>query len=222
MKSNVRYGKPNAAGRNSRMLVSVVCIGAVLGIAACSSNPKVTRVDADTQVDLSGRWNDTDVRTVCNSLITDCLNSGRVAQFIERFSSEHEGRLPTVIVGSFKNNSNEHIDTSIISKTMEIAIVNSGRLEFVAGSDSRGELRAERTDQQSNAGEDTASALGNETGANFMLTGAVKTMVDKAGNTTVRSYFVSAELTNIETNTRLWMGENNEIKKVIQQSKNKL
>jgi hypothetical protein len=54
-----------------------------------------------------------------------------------------------------------------------------------------------------------------------MLTGEVKTIVDRAGNTTVRSYFVSAELTNIETNARLWMGENNEIKKVVQQPRNK-
>jgi hypothetical protein len=105
---------------------------------------------------------------------------------------------------------------------MEIAIVNSGKLEFVAGGDTRQELREERFDQQANASETSASALGNETGANFLLTGSVKAIVDRAGNTSVRSYFVSAELTNIETNTRLWMGENNEIKKVVQQAKAKL
>lgn len=200
----------------------LVLIAVVLAVSACNSNPKVKRVDADSQIDLSGRWNDTDVRKVCDSLITDCLNSDRVAQFIQRFSGQHDGRLPTVIVGSFKNNSSEHIDTSIISKTMEIAIVNSGKLEFVAGSDTRTEIRAEREDQQTNASESTASALANETGANFMLTGAVKMIEDRSGNASVRSYFVSAELTNIETNTRLWMGENNEIKKLITRPKAKL
>ncbi|MDR2479334.1 MAG: penicillin-binding protein activator LpoB [Treponema sp.] len=199
----------------------MLCI-TILFAAGCSSNPKVERVDASTQIDLSGRWNDTDVRKVCDSLFKDCLASERVIQFIQQYSSQHGGKLPTVIVGSFRNNSSEHIDTSIISKTMEIAIVNSGKLEFVAGGDTRVELRTEREDQQQNSSEATASALGNETGANFMLTGSVKMIDDRAGNVSMRSYFVSAELTNIETNSRLWMGENNEIKKVIKQSRVKL
>ncbi|MDR3304198.1 MAG: penicillin-binding protein activator LpoB [Treponema sp.] len=200
------------------VLVACVMAGVVMG---CSSGPKVSRVDADTQIDLSGNWNDTDVRQVCNSLIQDCLNSPRVAQFIADYGAANGGNLPTCIVGSFRNTSSEHIDTSIISRTMEIAIVNSGKLDFVAGGDTRAELRAERDDQQSNASEDSASRLGNETGANFMLSGAVKSMVDKAGDTSVRSYFVSAELINIETNSRLWMAENNDIKKVIQRPKAK-
>jgi hypothetical protein len=43
-------------------------------------------------------------------------------------------------------------------------------------------------------------------------------MVDQVDKTSVRSYFVYAELTDVETNTRLWMGENSEIKKVISRS----
>jgi len=186
--------------------------------SACSSNPKVKRVDADSQIDLSGRWNDVDVRTVSNSLINDCLSSPRVSQFIQQYSSQNNGRLPASLVGTFKNDSSEHIDTSILSKAMEIAIVNSGKMDFVAGGDVLTELRTERQDQQGNANEETAAALGNETGAVLLLTGSVKSIVDRAGNRTVRSYFVSAELTNIETRTRLWMGENSEIKKEIRQS----
>ena len=201
----------------------VAIIGLVfLALSACSSAPKVSRVDPNKQVDLSGNWNDTDVRKVCDSLIKDCLSSERVANYIQQFSSRNGGRLPTVIVGTFRNNSSEHIDTTIISKSMEIAIVNSGKLDFVAGGDTRNELRMERNDQQGNASESTASAVGNETGANFMLTGAVKMIEDRAGNMAVRSYFVSAELTNIETNTRLWMGENNDIKKVIERPRAKI
>jgi uncharacterized protein (TIGR02722 family) len=186
--------------------------------SACSSSPKVARVSSDTQIDLSGRWNDADARIVSNSLINDCLNSPRVRQFIQQFSSGNNGNLPACLVGRFENASSEHIDTSIISKAMEIAIVNSGKMDFVAGGDTRAEIRSERADQQSNASEETASRLANETGAVLILTGSVKSIVDRAGNRTIRSYFVNAELTNIETNTRLWMGENNEIKKDIRQS----
>jgi hypothetical protein len=174
-------------------------------------------MDAGTQVDLSGLWNDTDVRIVCDSLIKSCLDSPRVVQEIAR-----RGGIPTVLVGNFRNESDEHIDTAIISSSMEIAIFNSGKLDFVAGGDTRGELRAERQDQQGNASEATASALGNETGADFLLTGSVRTIIDRAGGNATRTYFVSAEMTSIETNARMWMDQNNEIKKLIQTPKSKL
>jgi uncharacterized protein (TIGR02722 family) len=197
-------------------------LGLALGLAlsACtttSGGPRVRRVDADTQIDLSGYWNDTDVRIVCDSLIQNCLNSPRVSQAIAA-----TGRLPVILVGSFRNESDEHIDTAIISQTMEIAIFNSGRADFVAGGNTRSELRTERQDQQGNASESTASALGNETGADFLLTGSVRTIVDRAGGTSTRTYFVSAELTSIETNARLWLDQNSEIKKVIQRPGSRL
>ncbi|MDR2078182.1 MAG: penicillin-binding protein activator LpoB [Treponema sp.] len=201
-----------------KTILKALFLGAgVLVMASCSSTPKVTRVDAGTQTDLSGFWNDTDVRIVCDSLIKACLDSPRVTQEIAR-----KGRLPVVLVGNFKNDSDEHIDTSIISTTMEVAIFNSGKADFVSGGDTRNELRAERQDQQSNASESTAASLGNETGADFLLTGSVKTIIDRAGGTATRTYFVTAEMTNIETNTRLWMDQNSEIKKVIVTPKSKL
>jgi uncharacterized protein (TIGR02722 family) len=195
-------------------------VGVILLVfASCaSSGTNVKRVDAGTQTDLSGYWNDTDVKIVCKSLIDDCLNSPRVDQAIKA----KKDKTPTVIVGRFKNDSSEHIDTSIISSIMEQTIFNSGKLDFVAGGSTRDELRAERQDQQSNASESTTSRLANETGADFMLTGSVKAIVDKAGNQTVRTYFVTAEMTNIETNQRMWIGQNSEIKKIITQAKNKL
>ena len=126
--------------------VPVVFFLVIVLFSACSSAPKVTRVDANTLIDLSGRWNDADVRMVSSSLISDCLDSPRVSQFIQQYSSQNNGRLPACLVGTFKNDSSEHIDTTIISKGMEIAIVNSGKMDFVAGGDTLTEIRAERQD----------------------------------------------------------------------------
>ena len=197
------------------------CALAVLALAlvvfsACSTSPQVTRLDLDTRVDLSGRWNDTDARIVSASLINDCLTAPSVAQFIQQFYAQN-GRRPAALVGRFRNDSSEHIDTAIISRAMEMAIVNSGKLYFVAGGDTRAEIRNERQDQLLFASDETAAALANETGATLLLTGSINSIVDRWGNITLRSYFVSAELTNIETNMRLWMGENNEIRKEIVQ-----
>jgi TolB-like protein len=73
----------------------------------------------------------------------------------------------------------------------------------------------ERLDQQGNASEETARKLANETGADFLLTGSVRTIVDQSGRTRTRTYYVTAELTNIESNIRLWLDQNREIKKII-------
>ena len=190
-----------------------VCVVISLLFFSCATT-SINRVDAAQQTDISGYWNDTDVRLICNALIEDCITSPR----IERFAQENK-RLPVFIIGRFKNDSSEHIDTSIIVKKMQTAILNSGKAEFVADSASREEVRAEREEQNmGNASEETAKALGNETGADFLLQGSVKSMVQKAGNTTVRTYHVSADLINIETNRIIWSGFNDDIKKVIKTS----
>lgn len=175
---------------------------------------QVSRIKSSDVTDISGYWNDTDVRIVCESLIADCLDSPRLQSFTIK-----NGREPVFIIGKFRNDSSEHIDTSIITKKMQTAIIKSGKAEFVADSSGRKEIRAERDDQNmGNASEDSAKALGNETGADFMLQGSVKSIVQKAGNKTVRTYHISAELINIETNKIIWSGFNDEIKKLIKNS----
>ena len=185
-------------------------------LSSCGTTVK--RIESGTQQDISGYWNARDVRIVCDALINDCLLSPLVNQAIGAMG----GRKPTVIVGRFRNESSEHIDTAIISATMETVIFNSGRLDFVAGGDTRTEIRAERQEQQSFASEETAAALGREIGADFLLTGSVRTIIDREGNRTIRTYFVTAELTNIETNARVWLGMNNDITKVVTRPRNKL
>jgi PBP1b-binding outer membrane lipoprotein LpoB len=196
-------------------ILGIIALTLVLTPVSCKT--KVTRVDSATQTDLSGYWNDTDIRIVCQALINDCLGSARVDQAIKA-----KRGTPTVIVGRFKNESSEQIDTAIISSIMEATIFNSGKLDFVAGGDTRNELRAERQAQQSHASEATAAALGNETGADFMLTGTVRTSIDREGNRSTRTYFVNAEMTDIETNQRIWMGLNSEIKKIVVRPNNRL
>lgn len=192
----------------------VVFFVLVLILAGCSSSPSVKRVAEEEQIDLSGYWNDTDVRIVCDNLVSDCLNSPVVSKRLTEYEVKN-GSLPVVVVGQFKNTSDEHIDVSVISKRMEAALLNSGKVDFVASSSERNDLRQERIEQQSWASEETAKALANEIGADFMLIGSVKTVVDQIDRKAVRNYFVYAEMIEIETGKKIWIGENSEIKKYI-------
>ena len=201
----------------AKQILTIAAVSAALIFSSCASN-NVSRVSSETVTDLSGYWNDTDVRLVAGEIIDGCLASPRIAQY----PSQHGGKLPVVIVGSYRNKSDEHIDTEILTKKLEAALVNSGKVEFVASSAERNELRAERIDQQTNASESTAKSLGNETGADFMLQGSVKTIVDSDGKTIARSYFVTTEMIDIETNKKIWMDDNSSIKKVIKRSSTRM
>jgi uncharacterized protein (TIGR02722 family) len=200
-----------------RLIITIIVLALILTMVSCASRPKVSRVEAGTQIDLTGFWNDSDVRIVSESLINDFMNSPRVTQIINEMD-----RTPVVLVGRFRNESSEHIDTNIISTTMETVIFNTGKLDFVAGGSVREELRDERQAQQLYARDDTTTALSGEVGADFMLFGSVRSIVERVGRHSVRTYFVSAEMTNLETNQRMWMATNNEIKKTVVQRRNRL
>ena len=181
---------------------------AVLLVTGCTS-VDVNRVKDTKDIDLSGSWNDTDIRLVSEDLIKSCLRGS----WLSAFTRANKGD-PVVIVGNFSNLSSERIDTSIITKKIEAALVNSGKVELVASSDERSEIRDERMDQQIYSDPKTAKAIAMETGADFMLIGSVKTVTDRSGNKTVQTYYVSAELVELETTRKVWLDEKT-IKKVI-------
>ncbi|MGB4407026.1 MAG: penicillin-binding protein activator LpoB [Sphaerochaeta sp.] len=184
-------------------------------LASCQSTVSVDRLSSDTDIDLSGNWNDTDIRLVASSLVKDSLSS----PWVDTFRMKNM-KNPVVIVGSFLNRSSEHIDTSIIAKRYEMELINSGKIDMVADVSFRATVRDEREEQQYFASESTAKALGKEIGADYLLQGSVRTNLDQVSGKSIRTYYVSAELIDIETNQKVWVGEET-IKKMIKQSKYK-
>ena len=122
-------------------LTAVFC-GAII-VSGCRTVPKVERVGADTQIDLSGNWNDTDSRLVAEEMVKDALY-GR--PWISEFKTAKNTK-PRVIVGKVLNKSHEHINTETFVKDLERELINSGEVKFVASSEQRQEIRAERDDQ---------------------------------------------------------------------------
>lgn len=180
-------------------------------VAGCGT--KVTRIDVDETVDLSGAWNDTDSRLVAEEMIADALSHPWTLNF-----AGQSGRAPVVIVGTVRNFSHEHINMNTFVADMERALVNSGRVEFVASSDERGEIREERTDQDLNASEETRNEAGQETGADFMLKGQINTIVDVEGDKQVRFYQVDLTMISLADNRKVWLGQK-KIKKLVKNAK---
>lgn len=210
-------GRGTVKTRTTWRVLPLLCgLALAVGIAACSSTPRVTRTASDEVVDLSGRWNDTDSQLVSQEMIDDSL----ARPWIESWRAAHRDS-PTVIVGPVRNTSSEHINTRTFTKDLERAFVNSGRVRLVAASDERGALRDERLDQLQNATLETAKSMGKEIGADFMLIGGINTIIDSAGRTDVRFYQVELELIQLETNEKVWIGQK-KIKKIVERPRFRL
>ena len=180
-------------------------------VAGCGT--KVTRIDANETTDLSGAWNDTDSRLVAEEMIADALSHPWTSNF-----AGETGRAPAIIVGTVRNFSHEHINMNTFIADMERALINSGRIEFVASSEERGEIRAERVDQDLNASEETRNEAGQEFGADFMLKGQINTIVDVDGDEQVRYYQVDLTMISLADNRKVWLGQK-KIKKLVENGK---
>ena len=189
--------------------------GALLLIAASGCVTKrVTRIEPTAVTDLSGRWNDTDSRLVANQLVEQTLGAG----WAKRYTDAHGGEAPTVIVGTFANRTMEHIAVGTFVKDVERALITTGAARVVASGDQRTELRGERQDQQQNARADTRARQGQELGARYMLAGDLQAIEDVDGRERVVFYQVDASLIDLETNTKVWVGQH-KIKKYIERAR---
>jgi hypothetical protein len=165
------------------------------------------------EVDLSGAWNDTDSRLVSEEMIQDALSRPWVSNFVRK-----DGHPPAVIVGTVRNLSHEHINVRTFVADMERALVNSGRVDFVAASDERGEIREERKDQDLNSSESSRNAAGQELGADFMLKGQINTIIDQEGKKQVRYYQIDLTMISMANNRKVWLGQK-KIKKYVKNGK---
>ena len=185
----------------------------LLSTGACISK-RVTRIEPSAETDLSGRWNDTDSRLVANQIVEQTLAAG----WAKRYTDLHGGEAPVVIVGTFANRTMEHIQVGTFVKDIEKAFVMTGAARIVASSDERQELRAERKDQQQNARADTRARPGQELGARYALTGELQAIEDVDGRERVMLYQVDAAVVDLETNTKVWVGQH-KIKKYIERAR---
>ena len=179
-----------------------------IAFTACQTR-QVTRLDPATAIDLSGRWNDTDSRKVADQMIFDLFESDRFKDY-----AKAQNGKPVIVVGTIRNKTSEHIDADNFVKKFEVVIHNSGVADLVEADEFRDKLRVERLEQQTFADPATVKEMGKETGADLMLFGEITSETDVYNNRRVVNYITTLFLTDIETNKRVWYGQN-EIKKYV-------
>jgi penicillin-binding protein activator len=198
----------NLIKKSASLLVILICL--------FSCAPAVQRMSETSVTDLSGRWNETDVRLTSEQIIDELQSH----PWYNNFIAENKGKSPVIIVGMITNNTHEHIDPELFCKNVEISIVNSGRMKLVQSGNKRAELRAEIADQQTYASKESMKKFGMANGADFIMQGNIASIVDEKGNQKTVFYKVNLELTNLQSNEIVWIG-NKEIKKYLGTKKQK-
>ena len=191
----------------SRLITPIAAI--LLGVLVAACGTSVERVEPGEVKDLSGAWNDTDSRLVSEEMIQDVLARDWLSDFTRAYKKK-----PAVIVGEVLNLSHEHINVNTFTADMERALINSGKVQFVASKGERGEVREERKDQDLNAAEATRKPAGQEYGADYMLKGTINTIIDTSGSSQVRYYQVDLTLISLRDNVKAWVGQK-KIKKYV-------
>jgi len=199
------------------MKTSKCIIAAIALILFGCGGTSVKRIASDSVTDLSGNWNDTDSRLVAEKMLNDCLTQPWYSNAVRNKNGEN----PVIVVGDIINKSGEHINMESFINDIQRVLINSGKVEFVANSKEREQLRKEIDDQKGNATDETAKERGQETGADIMLTGTIISIVDQSGSEQVKFYKVTLELLDLQSHKKLWT-DSKDIKKHIEKSKFKI
>lgn len=194
-------------------LVAGMCLLTLALVASGCASTNVSRVDAATVTDFSGRWNDTDSRLVAEEMVKAALSE----PWLEN-STKAKGRPPVVVVGTVANRSHEHVNIPTFINDLERELTSSQRVVFVAGKGQREELRDERREQATHALESTQKAPGKEIGADYLLRGSISTIQDEADGTKAIFYQVDLEMVDLSNNVKSWFGQK-KIKKIVERKR---
>ena len=173
-----------------------------LSMAGCSS-VEVSRISGDQEVALTDRWNDKDSELVSTEMISDMLSF----PWRRNYSATASKPVPTVIIQRIRNKSHEHIVVEAFVNDLKRQLIRSGSVDFVSSGAERRDIREERRDQELNATASTAKQMGQETGADFALSGSINSFVDQLDGKRVTAYQVDLKLIDMTTNREVWNGQ---------------
>jgi PBP1b-binding outer membrane lipoprotein LpoB len=146
---------------------------------------------------------------IADKMIADLTSSERFKEYVKA-----KGSKPAIIIGVVRNKTSEHIDADNYIKKLEAAIFNANIANLVESDEFRDKMRVERAQQQDFADPGTVKQWGMETGADLMLFGEMTSETDVYNKERVVNYITTLFLTDMETNQRVWYGQQ-EIKKHI-------
>ncbi len=190
------------------------CLLLASAFGACTKDFEGEYSDPAKAEIVDDKWNETDARKTAEHLIKSCLER----PWLKNYMRGHNNTKPVVIVDDVENRTDEHIDTRALTDFVQNELINSGEVRFVNAA-KRQKILDEIKYQASGAvAKESQKQYGKQTGADFILAGAISSSVHSQGELKTVTYQTTLNLTNLETAEIEW-SEKYLIKKRFKRSK---
>jgi len=143
----------------------------------------------------------TDVGRLARDMMTECLSRAWIPAYLGVM-----GEKPVVTVGPIHDWTGEGIDAETIVTGCEQELSKSEQVSFAACERQSQEPGKEGEEKQEFVSPEIISQIRSETGANFVLAGAIRSLADTTGTGSSPCYQVELEMINTKTMTRVWSG----------------
>lgn len=127
-------------------------------------------------------------------------------------SSFGTGAAPVVLFAPLTNSTDEHIDMQSLADKLQVSLFKAGKFRFVNAKMRDRVLDEYNYEQSGHVAPETAKKLGRQTGAQYMLSGAISSIKQPVGRQEIVYYKMTLEMTDFETNVIEWT-DDVEIKK---------
>lgn len=171
-------------------------------VAGCSTGP-VTYEDPGTTQSLTTDFDLPDVNAVADTMVDSMLTFPSTAAITK------DGNRPIVMVDRIQNHTDQHLDTVSITDSIRTRLIRSGQFRFVDKS-TRDALNEELEYQEFSGRVDPAKAMayGKQTGAEYMMTGAIVSYSTSSSKRRREAYKFTLNLINLQTGIIEWADEN--------------
>lgn len=187
--SNI-FKKPNLL-----LFCLLFSLSAALILAGCGGPRAFTKGEYDDpeRVELlDDKFNEADMQQMSDTVIKAMVACPYVAK---------AEKPPVVVVEKVENRTEEHIDTEAMTDMIRTALIKTGKVRFINKKE-RGMREEELNYHASGAvAGPSAKKKGNETGADYILSGALMTNIQEVGKDKMIYYKLTMNLTNLDTNT---------------------
>lgn len=182
-------------------LLYLVIFGTILFVISSCGPRQYTKgeyKDPNVIMLLTDKFSENDLQLIAKKIANSILESSIVKGRDKRSVFQIE---------RVTNKTSEHIDMESLTDKIKVALIQSGRVLF-SDKGSRENVANELEYQDSKyVDQSTAKKPGSQIGADFLLTGAISSIVQEAGRDKLVYYKSTFNLTNMNTNIIEWSDE---------------
>ena len=192
-------------------LTSVITI-ALIGLSGCAINNSPSYVDPQGVDTTSIGFNSTDLQTTTQKMVSGMMSSPSVGRITA------DNKRPVVFFSNIKNETAEHINTTMLANTVSTEVINSDKFDFTDMSQIKDMKKQIDYQQQSGMVDQNQSVkIGHQIGAQYMIYGSIADMNSMNSNQKSVFFLVTLKMIDLKTGIIVWQDQK-QIRKVQKRS----